>query len=182
MQINIKGGQLTFCVLAALAIYAAVGVGLAHFDVIELTKRSLFVAVPILGGVVLMIVFNAIAGNGERLWSKQGYDLNILTLGAILSTIALQIAETQKSVLPGLERSSVWKSFCEILNLEGRSIVFALLSLSFVLSIILTLASAFMSRALEAAGNARRPIVASSNYIVGVISFSFYAALIFGGV
>jgi hypothetical protein len=181
MNIRINGRQLASAIVLVVILFVGYAGVLTYYDLVSFSIKSIYVSIPMLGGLVGTIIFGALA-SGEAPWSKQGNDLNLLTFGAILSTLALQIAESAKSVLPGFEHSPLWTQFLTDMNLGDRPAVFVLLALALVLSVVFCLISSIIEGSIHAEPKKNKPGKALLNCIMGILSFGFYATIVCGSV
>jgi hypothetical protein len=103
-QVNFDIKGLALALGAALVLQILFVVGL-YFTGLDVDAKSIFVSGPMAIGV-LILIYLGFQSSGEVSWSRQGYDFNLLALGALLSTITLQFF-LKTPALPRLAQSSV---------------------------------------------------------------------------
>lgn len=183
-QINYSVHGLFWSLLAAVVIQIAFVLVLRYSVFTEFDWKSAFVSLPMAGGVLFLIFFGFLS-SGEVSWSRQGFDFSVLALGAILSTLTLQLF-MKTPALPRLIHGRFGKSLTGLLGDDLRA-MFALLGLGILATMLFCAITAAVELHLKAAHAGGKVEIADNgfaflNYVLWLFSLLIYTVIVCGGI
>jgi hypothetical protein len=113
-------------------------------------------------GMMFKILLGDLVVGGFRYY-KHGYDMCILTFGALLSHLSLQLS-SNTDLFPGLNTGAIWGSLPGENPVAQKQIVLFLL---LVLSLVGTAVTARIVRAIDMDGTKAKSLLSLLNFLIG---------------
>jgi hypothetical protein len=126
-------------------------------------------------GLLFKLLFGDLA-SGEFHYNKHGYDLCVLTMGALLSGLSLQLLR-QDNLFPGLLAASP-QVMATMFTSDPIGQIRLLLFLSFLVSCFSALLTATISRAIKNGGSKGNGALALINFCVGASMLGWYVLIL----
>jgi hypothetical protein len=157
--------------LFVVAPYALSGFGLIG----KVHSDSWLILTVTAVGLIFKILFGDVI-SGEFLYYKHGYDFCVLTLGASLSSFALQLV-SEKDLFPGLKGNSFLEPIAHLTD-DTKSQRLILLGLVVLTSCLIALLTARIGKSIKE-GTARfSNLLSAMNFTFGCGLFAVYVMML----
>jgi hypothetical protein len=161
--------KLLSAIVVTVALLVAIPYGLETLGLVSPLTPNAWVVLLVTGlGLVLKTVFGDLI-SGEFEYHKHGYDFCVVTLGATISSLSLQLT-TDKDLFPGLPSTGPLSFLAGVSGdvlVQRRMLLFLFLLLSCVVALL----TAYISKAIK------DPNTRFKNAL-SLINFSFGSALL----
>lgn len=175
MSEKMKIWKLLFAVLLIAGLVIASPYGLAWVGFIPPIKNYAWaVMVPATVGILLKMIFGDMV-SGEFLYYKYGYEASILTFGAVLSNLSLQLLSDQ-DLFPGISKNTPFGPF--LLGPDPASQKRYLLLMLFILALGCTALTAYIARAAADPNTRAKSGLSIINFGVGSFVMALYVLLL----
>jgi hypothetical protein len=168
--------KLLLAIVVILALFVSLPYILGTFGLMPpLSSKAIYILIITAGGLVFKILFgDMISGKFE--YQRQGYDLCIITLGASLSLLSLQIT-SDHDLFPDLPKARLLTVIASLTPNAISQRILLLLGI-FLLSCILSLVTARIGMAIRQEKTKGKSYLSLLNFVLGSGVFGTYILLL----
>jgi hypothetical protein len=168
--------KLLFAMLVTLALFIGLPIIFGTYGLMPpLNPKAIYILLVTAGGLVLKILFGDMI-SGEFEYQRHGYDLCIVTLGASLSSLSLQIM-TDQDLFPGLQNARVFAGLASVVSSPISQRIVLLFGV-FLLSCIMSLVTARVGMAIKKDSTKAKNSLRLLNFLIGSGVFGAYILML----
>jgi hypothetical protein len=169
----VKIWKLLLAILITVGLLLVVPYGFAQIALIHpLNAHAWLILSVTIVGLIAKMLFGDIA-SGEFSWHKHGYDFCIMTLGAVLSGLSLQLI-SDTDLFPGLSSIGLFSTFSQDVLGQRRIALFIFLISSFASALL----TARISRAIGDPNTHLKAALSLLNFSIGTVFLAFYVLVL----
>lgn len=180
MNSVVSGNTNIWKLISALVITSGLTVGCAHAFawlgwISPLHDRATAVLIVTTIGLLFKLMLGDIA-TGEFQYNKHGYDLCVLSMGATMSSLSLQLI-TEINLFPGIRATGLLQ-FAQLFTDNPVKQNRGLMSVVFIFSSFAALLTARISRAIKFDPTRGKNLLSLINFSIGAAMLGWYVLIL----